>query len=207
MSDIQKKSQIGAAVPLASRRKLIRLGAVAVPVVATLTSQSALAGNCISTSAWGSDQISGSASQKARHDAQGVLVTQGFTITAWNVARTGGPSTETAPWAALRAVYSTLPNNQNNITFANLVTLDSAKFKTPSGFAGTDKVVGSLLNDDKSFFAVAQLNFAANKKPPASCVTDANWALIVAGNYPAGSPWTLTQTALYLKNNSIVTFS
>ena len=208
MSDIQKQSQVGAPIVLPSRRKLIRLGAAAVPVVATLTSQSALAGNCISTSAWGSDQISKSASHKARHDAQGVLVTQGYTITAWNAARPGGPSTETAPWAALRVVYGTaLPNNQNNITFANLVTLDPTKFKTPTGFAGTDKVVGSLLNDDKSFFAVAQLNFAANLKPPAGCVTDAVWLSIVAGTYPTpGNPWTLVEIALYLKNNSIVSF-
>ena len=189
-----------------SRRKLIRAGAAAVPVVATLTSQSALATNCISTSAWGSDQISNSASQKARHDTQAVPVTQGFTVTAWNAARTGGTTTETLPWAALRAVYASLPNNQNTITFANLVTLDPTKFKTPMGFMPGDKVVGSLGDNDKSFFTVAQLNFAADKKPPASCVTDANWALIVAGNYPAGSPWSLTQIGLYLRSNWIVKF-
>ena len=208
MGDIQKQSQVGASVVLPTRRKLIRLGAAVVPVVATLTSQSALAANCISTSAWGSDQISNSASQKARHDIQGVLVTQGYTITAWNAARTGGPATETLPWTALRAVYSTLPNNQNNITFGNLVNLAPTKFNTPTGFFGTDKVVGSLINDDKSFFAVAQLNFVLPAfKPPASCITDANWALILAGNYPTpGSAWSLAQIALYLKNNGFVQF-
>lgn len=208
MSDIQKHSQVGASVVLPSRRKLIRLGAAAVPVVATLTSQSALAGNCISTSAWGSDQISGSASQTARHNANGFAVIPRFTISQWNVARTGGPATETAPWAALRAVYGTaLPNNQNNITFANLVTLDSAKFKTPTAFASGANVVGSLGDNNQSYFVVAQLNFAANRKPPPGCVTDTVWLSIVAGTYPTpGNPWTLAQIALYLKNNFLVSF-
>lgn len=204
MSDIQKKSQIGAAVPLASRRKLIRLGAVAVPVVATLTSQSALAGNCISGSAWGSDQISNSASQKARHDARGVAVKQGYTITAWNAARIGNDNSE--PWTKLQAAY---PNkkkiNQNNITFNDLALLDPSKFKIPSGFTLTDTVVGKLTSSDGSFFLVAQLNFAIGQKPPTECITDTDWGLIVAGSYPpTGSPWTLAQTALYLKNNFIV---
>lgn len=207
MSDIQKQSQVGASVVLPSRRKLIRLGAAVVPVVATLTSQSALAANCISTSAWGSDQISGSASQTARHNANGFTVTPRFTISQWNAARTGGSNTETAPWAALRVAYSTLPNNQNNITFANLVTLAPTKFKTPTAFSAGAKVVGSLGNNNESYFVVGQLNFAANLKPPPGCVTDAVWLSIVAGTYPtSGNPWTLAQIVLYLKNNFLVSF-
>lgn len=191
-----------------ARRKLIKIGASSVPVLATLTSQSALAANCISTSAWGSDQISGSASQRARHEANGLGVIPRFTISQWNVARTGGPATETAPWAALRTTNPSLPNNQNNISFANLVTLAPTKFKTPTAFLPGANVVGSLGNNDQSYFVVAQLNFAADLKPPPGCVTDAVWLSIVAGNYPTpGNPWSLAQIALYLKNNNIVTFS
>ena len=207
MSDIQKQAQVGAPVVLPSRRKLIRLGAAAVPVVATLTSQSALAGNCISTSAWGSDQMSKSASQKARHDARGVAVTQGYTITAWNATRTGN-NDNSEPWRLLQEAY---PNkikknfNQNDITFKDLAGLDRAKIRIPAGFTLTDVVVGKLTSSDASFFLVAQLNFAVGQKPPTQCITDTDWGLIVAGMYPTtGSPWTLTQTALYLRSNFIV---
>ena len=193
-----------------SRRRLIRIGASSVPVLATLTSRSALAaGNCISTSAWGSDQISGSASEKARHNTNSAMVTTGFTITAWNM--TASPATTpTAPWAALKSAYPSLGGNnfkQNLVTFADLVVIDNTRFATPIGFNPNDKVVGSLASNDKSYFAVAQLNFAANQKPPVSCVTDAVWLSIVKGTYPTlGSPWSLAQIALYLKNNNIVTF-
>ena len=195
-----------------SRRRLIRIGASSVPVLATLTSRSALAaGNCISTSAWGSDQISGSASEKARHNANSAMVTTGFTITAWNTAASPA-NNPTAPWVALKLAYPGFVNlgtnfRQNQVTFAQLVALDNTRFAIPSGFMGSDNVVGSLASNDKSYFAVAQLNFAANQKPPVSCVTDAVWLSIVKGTYPtSGSPWSLAQIALYLKNNNIVTF-
>ena len=195
-----------------SRRRLIRIGASSVPVLATLTSRSALAaGNCISTSAWGSDQISGSASQTARHNANSAMVTTGFTITAWNTAASS-PNTPTDPWAALKLAYPSFVNSgtnfkQNAVTFADLVALDLTKFTLPSGFSSKQTVVGNLASNDQSYFIVAQLNFAANKKPPVSCVTDAVWLSIVAGTYPTPGPaWSLAQIALYLKNNNIVTF-
>jgi hypothetical protein len=217
MSDIQKQSQTNAAVAssvaLPSRRKLIRLGAVAVPAVATLTSQSALATSCVSGSAWGSDQVSNSASQKARHDSRAEPVTTGFKISAWNAAASPVNSL-TSPWAAFKTAYPNFtnfgPNNnrtfrQGEVTFRQLQTLDSAKFKVPAGFNLDDKVVSNLGNNNQSFFWVAQLNFASNLKPPTKCVTDADWGKIVGGTYPtAGSPWSLEQTALYLKNNFIV---
>ena len=211
MSDIQKQSQIDAAAGRPSRRKLIRLGAAVVPVVATLTSQSALAGNCISTSAWGSDQLSGSASQRARHNANGFTVNTRFNISAWNAAA-APVNSPTPPWMAFREAYPAFTNvggnfMQNLVTFNQLKALDPAKFATPTAFPGTAKVVGSLGNNDQSHFVVAQLNFAANIKPPEGCVTYAVWLSIVAGTYPTpGNPWTLNQIALYLKNNSIVSF-
>lgn len=217
MSDVQKDLHIDAAVPLASRRKLIRLGAVAVPVVATLTSQSALAGNCISTSAWGSDQVSGSASQAARHNSRAVAVNTGFTISAWNTA-SSSMTALTLPWTAFKAAYPGFtnfgpPNNrtfrQSEVTFDQLQNLDLAKFKIPTGSTGftlTDKVVGKLTSSDASFFVVAQLNFAVGQKPPTQCITDADWALIVKGMFPPApaTAWDLTLTARYLKNNFIV---
>ena len=202
-------SGLAASISSPARRKLIKIGASSVPVLATLTSQSALAANCISTSAWGSDQISGSASQRARHNANGVPVPNNveFTISAWNAtASSPPPTTTTTPWSALKTAYS-LTNSfrQNEVTFGQLSALDPAKFVTPAGFSTTDKVVGSLGNNDKSYFAVAQLNFAANQKPPPACVSDAVWLSIIAGTYPTPGPaWTLSQIALYLKSNGIV---
>jgi hypothetical protein len=216
MSDIQKQAQIDAAVAssvtMPSRRKLIRLGAAAVPVVATLTSQSALATNCVSGSAWGSDQVSGSASQAARHNSRAVPVSTGFRISAWNAARpTTSGNVNSAPWIALRAKYAgagQIPANfnQNTITYGYLAALDPTRFKTPVGFSASTPVVGSLGNDEKSYFAAAQLNFAAGQKPPTQCITDADWALIVAGTFPPApaTAWDLALTARYLKNNFIV---
>ena len=205
-------SGLAASISSPARRKLIKIGASSVPVLATLTSQSALAANCISTSAWGSDQISGSASQRARHEANGTpILNPGFTITAWN-ATASPANSPTAPWLALKVVYPGFVNSgvnfrQNSVTFGQLNALDPAKFVTPTGFTSGQSVVGSLLNDDKSYFAVAQLNFAANRPPPPACVSPTVWQSILAGNYPTpGNPWPLAHIALYLKNNNIVTF-
>lgn len=203
-------SGLAGSISSPARRKLIKIGASSVPVLATLTSHSALAANCISTSAWGSDQISGSASQRARHNANGVpVITTGFTITAWN-ATASPANSPTAPWLALKVVYPGFVNagsnfRQNLVTFGQLRALDPAKFVTPFGFLPGQLVVGNLGNDDKSYFAVAQLNFAANKKPPPTCVSDEVWRNIILGTYPTPGPaWTLTQIALYLKSNGIV---
>lgn len=202
-------SGLAGSISSPARRKLIKIGASSVPVLATLTSQSALAANCISTSAWGSDQISGSASQRARHNANSVPVLTGFTISAWNTPASPA-NTPTAPWSALKGEYPLFVNSggnfmQNSVKFSDLSTLDSSRFVTPAGFAANASVVGSLGNNDKSYFAVAQLNFAANQKPPAACVSDAVWLSIVAGTYPTpGTAWSLAQIALYLKSNGIV---
>ena len=196
-------------VTLPGRRKLIRLGAAVVPVVATLTSQSALANTCISGSAWGSDQISGSASQAARHQVQKVTVGTGYTITAWNTARSDKEK-NSAPWTALQEAYpNNLKNNfnQNEITYGLLAALDSSKFKIPTGFSSGTHGVGSLGDDNKSIFLVAQLNFAANQRPPSECVTSDQWTAILNGKYPSAKPWILSETANYLKANGIVKFS
>lgn len=185
-----------------SRRRIIRLGASAVPVLATLTSQSALAGACISTSAWGSDQISNSASQAARHAGHAVLVMTGWTISAWN-SNNDAPGT---PWLAYKNTYG-VNGNPNSYTFADLYAkVGSIYMRSPSslGLDPTAKVVGGLGDSDSSFFLVAQLNYAVGAKPPTECVTDANWQAIVAGTYPVGTPWDIHQIRLYLESNYIV---
>ena len=160
-------SGLAGSISSPARRKLIKIGASSVPVLATLTSQSALAANCISTSAWGSDQISGSASQRARHEANGFPVIPRFTISQWNVAANPVSKT-TDPWIALRDAYSLGSSfRQNTVTFTELKNLLLAKFTIPTAFSPGANVVGSLGNNDQSFFVVAQLNFAANLKPPA----------------------------------------
>jgi len=192
--------------PLASpsRRRLIKLGASAVPVLATLSSQSALAGQCISTSAWGSAQISNSASEAARHASHAVEVTTGYTISAWN-----STDSTNAAWTAFTGVFGSSPA-ANALTFSDLSTklgtIYSPYFWNPLslGFGPSDLVMGHLTNDDKSYFLVAQLNYAVGAKPPTACVTDANWQAIVAGTYPVGNPWTLSQIRTYLENNYIV---
>lgn len=211
MSEIEKQSEtvvnaaetsVQASRPVASvsRRRLIRLGASAVPVLATLSSQSALAGQCISTSAWGSAQISNSASEAARHASHAVPVTTGWTISAWN-------DSANAAWTVFTSAFGSSPNPITSLTFEQLYALvGSTYMRSPSslGFNSSDLVMGNLTSDDKGYFLVAMLNYAVGAKPPTDCVTDANWQAIVAGTYPLGNPWDLGQIALYLKNNFIV---
>lgn len=194
--------------PLASqsRRRLIKLGASTVPVLATLTSQSALAGVCISTSAWGSDQISNSESQKARHASKAVEVTTGYTISAWS----SNDDSQGTAWAAFKTKFS-VTSNPNSYDFALLETKLSSFYggsyywnTSRLGFTASQKVVGNLTSDDKGYFLVAMLNYAVGQIPPIDCVTDANWRAIVAGNYPAGTPWTVSQIRQYLASNFIV---
>lgn len=213
MSEIDKKPEASvdvAGVPVSdsrpegspSRRRIIRLGASAVPVLATLTSQSALAGACISTSAWGSDQVSQSASQAARHAGHAVAVTNGWTISAWNSTAQGSGTA----WAAFKSTFGNSPN-PNALTFAGLYAKVGATYmRSPTnlGYNPSALVMGSLTNDDKGYFLVAMLNYAVGAKPPTDCVTDANWQAIVAGTYPLANPWDLHQIALYLQNNFIV---
>lgn len=213
MNQINKQTDVGGKVaagaegetrPLASpsRRRLIKLGASAVPVLATLSSQSALAGQCISTSAWGSAQISNSASEAARHASHAVDVTNGWTISAWNSTAQGNGGA----WAAFKNTFGNNPN-PNTLTFAGLYTkVGSTYMRNPSslGFNSSDLVMGHLTSDDKGYFLVAMLNYAVGARPPTACVTDANWQAIVAGTYPVGNPWTLFQIRTYLENNYIV---
>lgn len=193
-----------------SRRRIIRLGASAVPVLATLTSQSALAGQCLSTSAWGSEQISGSASQAARY--QKLDVTNGYTISAWNTNDSAN-----AAWTAFTTKYPNFKNHpvgnpQNfklsELTFAQLYACVGGTYmRNPSsfGFTSSDLVVGHLTSDDKGYFLVAQLNYAVGAKPPTECVTEVNWLAIVAGTYPAlGAAWSVHDIRNYLVNNYIV---
>lgn len=194
-----------------SRRRIIRLGASAVPVLATLTSQSALAGTCISTSAWGSDQISNSASQAARHAGHAVTVTTGYTISAWDANDSGN-----AAWTAFTTKYPDYKNFPvahptqfilSELTFAQLYAcVGSTYMRDPSsfGFTSTAKVVGGLGNNDSRFFLVAQLNYAVGAKPPIECVSETNWLAIVAGTYPVGTPWDVSEINEYLQLNNIV---
>lgn len=215
MGEIDRQAEAGVAVaevPVSdshlvacpSRRRVIRLAASAVPVLATLSSQSALAGACISTSAWGSAQISNTASQAAHTFA----VAPSWTITAWN-AKEDNLGT---PWYAFKSKYG-ISANPKSLTFADLYAkVGSIYMRSPSslGFDPTAKVVGGLGNNDHSFFLVAMLNYAVEAiaaRPPTECVSDANWLAIVADQYPTiGSPWTVPQIRMYLENNWIVRF-
>lgn len=194
-----------AGVSSASRRRLIRFGASAVPVLATLTSQSALAGSCISTSAWGSDQISNSASQKARHQGTATAVTNGYTITAWNTN-----DINNAAWTALKNSpnFNASGLDLTTLTFDQLYQriVDKSLMRTPAlnGLTGTSNVIGSLSANDSGFFLAAQLNWAVGAKPPTQCVSEVNWKAIVAGTYPVGQPWDLAKIRTYLENNWIV---
>jgi len=188
-----------------SRRRVIKLGAATVPVLATLTSPSALAGTCITTSAWGSDQVSQSASQAARHAIKAAEVTPGYTISAWNSSADGAGT----PWSAFKTKYG-ITANPNSLTFRDIYTIvGNIYMRDLSSSFTSNKVVGGLADNVESYFLVAMLNYVVwPTKPPLACVTDDNWKQIVAGSYaPAGNLWGVVESGTYVKNNHIVTFT
>ena len=95
--------------------------------------------------------------------------------------------------------------NPNSFTFADLYAIVGTIYmRNPSSLGFSGKVTGNLGNNDPSYFLVAMLNYAVGAKPPTDCVTDGNWQAIVAGTYPAGTPWDVHQIRLYLESNYIV---
>ena len=119
--------------PVASLRPgvgLIKLGASAVPVLATLSSQSALAGQMHFQRLRGAlSQISNSASEAARHASHAVEVTTGYTISAWNSTEQHVNATA---WTAFYcdAFFGSSPA-ANALTFSVICLQNSAPFYAP----------------------------------------------------------------------------
>ncbi len=185
-----------------SRRRLIKLGAAAVPVVATLASRPALAWHCQSTSAWGSTMVGTS----LQHTDTTSFET--WYINDWkdNVVRSAAGSS--APW---NYVKQRLNNGvrSSDITCGMLrgIGINCA------GASDSTKVRTLLAGNDshKKATIVAQLNlmFTQNqsyKDIMSSCHGGAAALNLMANdNYyqPDTRKWTKDEIVTYLSQNWI----
>ena len=213
------------APPVSSaRRRLIRLGAAAVPVAATVASRPALAWHCQTPSAWGSEVLNPNTSL-ATKPGHNDYVDETWTCVNWkdNTTRTAtGDSRK--PWKALfdtyPAVKTACSNNNANVTIAHLVA-NVPGFKNP-GCTTTKKVRSEILASGTTFqklMVIAQLNdlLLAPSRDWKACLRrngDTGVAGILQdmadGSYqPAGVgvTWNQTDITNYLTNNWVARLS
>lgn len=206
-----------------SRRKLIKLGASTVPVVATLASRPALAWHCQTPSAWGSEIINPNTSLKANagHKTYGDEV---YYISNWYNNNTNGSSMGTNPWEALLAMKPSLKTSATSDSSGNFsytkVTVGfffstCTNIVRPSGLTDTTKLY-TVFNTG-SFQAaviVAQLNFwllsTASGNDVEFCVDSTKLKAMAGGSYSPpnlGVTWDATQIKNYLSQNWIARFN
>lgn len=220
--------------PLAShsRRRVIKLGGAAIPVVTTLASQPALAWHCNTASAWGSAQLSANASTTARNAAN-QKTDDTWTISDWKTNNVGLGGTN--PWTKLRTVYpaikiSTDAGIGENYTGGSFdyreVTVNQLFAKIPAlrPIAGlttspnTTKVITLLQANTTDFVShalVAQLNYlllgangwgvCLNTAGQLGTVIPTSLTQMSAGSYyyPASTLWSKADVVKYLEANWI----
>ncbi len=198
-----------------SRRRLVKLGGVAVPVVATLASQPALAWHCQSPSAWGSEIINPNTSLKTSGGHQ-TYPDEAWYITNWanNTARTGVSWLTAKPWTRFFTLYPAIKasasNNYANVTIAMLSSI-GIQVAGASSTAKVKNVLGTASGSGTPFqksVITAQLNFKAvsgyAQNEMESCLAFDNLKNMASGSYsPAGLGvnWSQNDIIRYLSEN------
>lgn len=210
-----------------SRRRLIKLGTAAVPVVATLASRPALAWHCKSPSAWGSEIINPNTSLKtsAGHN---VYADETWTISNWlsNTPRTGTGLEDDGvtgkPWTELISVCPSLYNaattsinkkgkkyfDYTKVTVGHLVSFVPG-FVNP-GFS-TSQIVKNISASNLNIYPlIAQLNYIVLKQVKFNndidmCLRDGQLGQMASGTFmEGGHAWSLQKVKDYLYNNWVV---
>ncbi|MDO8179450.1 MAG: hypothetical protein Q7T62_14510 [Undibacterium sp.] len=201
-----------------SRRKLLKLGTAAVPVVATLASKPALAWHCKSPSAWGSEIINPNTSLRTNAGHQS-YPDETWYISNWrdNVARSsagfGGK-----PWTVLCTKYPSLKDASTTtgnsfdylkVTMAKLQLAIPGLVSTASPGAKVKDVLASGSDLQKSTL-VAQLNYILlsplGSNQMESCLPPQALQAMARGTYsPAGlnRTWDAAAIKKYLFENWI----
>lgn len=219
---VDAPAQTSAHVASVSRRRLIKLGSAAVPVVATLVSRPALAWHCKSPSAWGSEIINPNTSLRTNAGHQS-FPDETWYITDWrdNIARSSA-GYGNKPWAVLQSKYSALKNNAppsapiKTSLDHTLVTIAQLQAAIPglrtAGALASAKVntVLSTGSDLQKSTIVAQLNYillsplAANQLE--MCLPPAALQQMADGTYKpsgTGQAWDSAKIKKYLYENWI----
>lgn len=204
-----------------SRRRLIKLGSAAVPVVATLASRPALAWHCKSPSAWGSEIINPNSSLKANAGHQS-YPDETWYITNWrdNVARSSA-GYNGKPWDVLRSKYPAINNlpaasaikTSLDYTKVTIAQLQAAVPGIHVAGASSSAFVKNVLNsgtDLQKSTITAQLNYLLlsplSQNQIEMCLPTSALQKMADGTYkPAGldQPWNASQVKTYLYENWI----
>lgn len=206
----------------ASRRRLVRAGASAVPVVATLASRPAHAWHCKAASAWGSVVANPNTSLK-NNASQQVYSDETWTLTNWvqNTARSNAADVDSKPWNKLKKRFSGIDNsatrNKNDKFDHTLVTVSILRtnvsgFVNPAGASGGDKVVDVMRSGSADFVRyciAAQLNFIllspSGSNGIEQCLSLNDLRNMAKLKYPLdGPPWDDRMVVRYLNDNWIV---
>jgi hypothetical protein len=231
MSQINKQTEVAAeeaaaivedARPVAppSRRRLIKLGAAAVPVVATLTSRPAFAWHCMSPAAWGSIDANPNTSLKTNAGHK-TYVDETWYISDWkdNTAR-GATGNTKKPWAALKSKYPGLKDDTTTTSGSfdyTKVTIDkllmTVSVLNGAGASGADTVKAVLTNGTplQKSTIVAQLNYLIlsplSGNQMESCLAFDKLTEMASGTYyplgTDGQAWYADEIVRYLRENWI----
>ena len=222
---VRAPANIEPSVSSPARRRLMKLGTAAVPVVATLASRPALAWHCQSPSAWGSEILNPNTSLKTNAGHK-TYIDETWTINNWktNTPRTAvdlaSGSDAGAPWTelvracpGLLSIGSCNPTINGKKTFKyNLVKVQDlvgCGFVNP-GFASSQIVKDISSADDKTYALIGQLNYAVLKLARFKndidmCLKDGQLTSMAGGTYTEnGTHWDLAKVKNYLYNNWIV---
>lgn len=210
----QPAKSSGSASP--SRRRLIKLGTAAVPVVATLASRPALAWHCQSPSAWGSELLNPNTSLKTNAGHQS-YPDETWYISNWkdNVARpeTG---TNSLPWNKLKYKFPTLHDSSTTtsgsfdytkVTVTKLTSITGIHGAGANGGATVKSILTSGTAHQKASI-VAQLNYILLSPLGANeiemCLSLDDLKKMSAGTYQtSGQTWDPAKVVQYLYNNWI----
>lgn len=199
-----------------SRRRLIKLGTSAVPVIATLASRPALAWHCQSPSAWGSELLNPTTSLKTNAGHQ-QYPDETWYISNWkdNVARSA-TGTSSKPWNKLKSKFPSIYDSTTStngvfdytkVTIAKLNTVTGVHVAGANGALTVKTVLGSGTDLQKSTI-VAQLNYILLSPYSANeiemCLKLDEIKQMAAGTYTtSGETWDAAKVKQYLFNNWI----
>jgi hypothetical protein len=208
--------RVGAPV---SRRRLIKLGTAAVPVVATLASGPAMAWHCQSPSAWGSEQINPNTSLKTNVGHQR-YIDETWYIVNWrdNTAR-GAVGYSNKPWAVLKSKYPTLKDatttTSGSFDYTKVTVLKLASTVSGLHMAGANSslTVKDVLTNGSSLqksTIVAQLNYLLlsplSQNELEQCLPSGELQKMASGSYSPsgiGQTWDSEKIRQYLYANWI----
>lgn len=186
-----------------SKRRLVRAGFAAVPVVATLASRPAHAWQCRAPSAWSSIQTNPNTSHigNAGHRA---FTDETWTLTNWrnNTKRT--QVSNSLPWDVLKTRFG-LTQTWNLI---NVSTVAAQCGINACGANGSRKVCDLMVASNfAGNLIAAQLNHVllSASSDIDRCVSLKELQMMGASQYPTTSnPWSAAQVIDYLRQNYIV---